>query len=88
MSSYAEAFRQSMDDPEGFWLDAARGVDWVNAPTRALDGSDAPAFRWFPDGTLNTSVNALDRHVQAGHGDRTALIWDSAMVPATRTSRS
>lgn len=85
MSSYAEAFRQSMDDPEGFWLDAARGVDWVNAPTRALDGSDAPAFRWFPDGTLNTSVNALDRHVQAGHGDRTALIWDSAMVPATRT---
>lgn len=85
MSSYAEAFRQSVDDPETFWLDAARGVDWVDAPTRALDGSDAPTFRWFPDGTLNTSVNALDRHVQAGHGDRTALIWDSAMVPAKRT---
>ena len=85
MSSYAEAFRQSVEDPETFWLDAARGVDWVNAPTRALDGSEAPSFRWFPDGTLNTSVNALDRHVQAGHGDRTALIWDSAMVPAKRT---
>ncbi|NGP05551.1 propionyl-CoA synthetase [Rhodococcus sp. 14C212] len=85
MSSYAEAFRQSVEDPEGFWLEAARAVDWVNAPTRALDGSQAPSFRWFPDGTLNTSFNALDRHVQAGHGDRPALIWDSAMVPAKRT---
>ncbi|MGV9732990.1 propionyl-CoA synthetase [Rhodococcus aetherivorans] len=85
MSSYAEAFRQSVEDPEGFWLEAARAVDWMNAPTRALDGSQAPSFRWFPDGTLNTSFNALDRHVQAGHGDRPALIWDSAMVPAKRT---
>ncbi|MHD0283280.1 propionyl-CoA synthetase [Rhodococcus aetherivorans] len=85
MSSYAEAFRQSVEDPEGFWLEAARVVDWVNTPTRALDGSQAPSFRWFPDGTLNTSFNALDRHVQAGHGDRPALIWDSAMVPAKRT---
>ncbi|ANZ26405.1 acetyl-coenzyme A synthetase [Rhodococcus aetherivorans] len=85
MSSYAEAFRQSVEDPEGFWLEAARAVDWVNTPTRALDGSQAPSFRWFPDGTLNTSFNALDRHVQAGHGDRPALIWDSAMVPAKRT---
>ncbi|MGX7731732.1 propionyl-CoA synthetase [Rhodococcus sp. 2H158] len=85
MSSYAEAFRQSVEDPEGFWLEAARAVDWVNAPTRALDGSQAPSFRWFPDGTLNTSFNALDRHVQAGHGDRPALIWDSAMVPAKCT---
>ncbi|OLL20986.1 MULTISPECIES: propionyl-CoA synthetase [unclassified Rhodococcus (in: high G+C Gram-positive bacteria)] len=85
MSSYAEAFRQSVEDPEGFWLEAARAVDWVNTPTRALDGSQAPSFRWFPDGTLNTSFNALDRHVQAGHGDRVALIWDSAMVPAKRT---
>ncbi|EME64844.1 propionyl-CoA synthetase [Rhodococcus sp. GXMU-t2271] len=85
MSSYAEAYRQSVEDPEGFWLEAARAVDWVAAPTRALDGSQAPSFRWFPDATLNTSFNALDRHVQAGHGDRPALIWDSAMVPAKHT---
>ncbi|UYP19718.1 propionyl-CoA synthetase [Rhodococcus sp. Z13] len=85
MSSYEEAFRRSVEDPEGFWLEAAQAVEWENAPTRALDDSAAPAYRWFPDGTLNTSVNALDRHVRAGHGDRPALIWDSAMVPAKRT---
>ncbi|MBF0663201.1 propionyl-CoA synthetase [Rhodococcus sp. (in: high G+C Gram-positive bacteria)] len=85
MSSYEEAFRQSVEDPEAFWLEAAKAVDWDTAPTRALDDTHAPSYRWFPDGTLNTSVNALDRHVAAGAGDRTALIWDSAMVPAKKT---
>ncbi|WP_407444660.1 AMP-binding protein, partial [Rhodococcus sp. (in: high G+C Gram-positive bacteria)] len=85
MSSYEEAFRQSVEDPEAFWLEAAKAVDWDTAPTRALDDSQAPSYRWFPDGALNTSVNALDRHVAAGAGDRTALIWDSAMVPAKKT---
>lgn len=54
-------------------------------PSRALDDSAAPIYRWFPDGELNTSYNALDRHVEAGHGDRTALIYDS---PVTGTGRS
>ncbi|MFI6753811.1 propionyl-CoA synthetase [Rhodococcus coprophilus] len=85
MSSYEEAFRQSVEDPESFWLEAAKAVDWDTAPTRALDDTQAPSYRWFPDGALNTSVNALDRHVAAGAGDRTALIWDSAMVPAKKT---
>ena len=80
---YAELYRKSLADPEGFWLEAAQGVDWIAPPSRALDSSGDPFFRWFPDGTLNTSYNALDRHVAAGHGDRTALIWDSAMTSAT-----
>ena len=80
---YAELYRKSLADPEGFWLEAAQGVDWIAPPSRALDSSGDPFFRWFPDGTLNTSYNALDRHVVAGHGDRTALIWDSAMTSAT-----
>jgi propionyl-CoA synthetase len=80
---YAELYRKSLADPEGFWLAAAQGVDWIAPPSRALDSSGDPFFRWFPDGTLNTSYNALDRHVAAGHGDRTALIWDSAMTSAT-----
>jgi propionyl-CoA synthetase len=80
---YADLYRRSLTDPEGFWLEAARGVDWVRAPTRALDSSGDPFFRWFPDGVLNTCYNALDRHVVAGHGHRTALIWDSAMASAT-----
>ena len=49
-----------------------------------LDSSNAPLFRWFPDGELNTSYNALDRHVEAGHGERTALIWDSPVTGSVR----
>ncbi|AZG48603.1 propionyl-CoA synthetase [Gordonia insulae] len=85
MGRYSDAFAQARDDREGFWLTAAEGVDWVVPPTRALDDTAAPIYRWFPDSTLNTSYNALDRHVEAGNGDRTALIWDSAMIGETRT---
>ncbi|WP_400159081.1 acetate--CoA ligase [Arthrobacter sp. BPSS-3] len=79
-SSYASSYARSMDQPEDFWLDAARTVDWSVPPTRALDSSRAPLYAWFPDGELNTCFNALDRHVAAGHGDRTALVYDSAML--------
>ncbi|MFW0792418.1 propionyl-CoA synthetase [Gordonia sp. CPCC 205515] len=85
MGRYSEAFTQAADDRETFWLHAADGVDWVTPPTRALDDSAAPIYRWFPDASLNTAYNALDRHVAAGNGDRAALIWDSAMVGTTRT---
>ena len=77
--TYADTYRRSIDDPEGFWLEAARAVDWETAPTRALDDSAAPLYHWFPDGTLNTAANCLDRHVEAGHGDRTAIVYDSAV---------
>lgn len=79
-ATYASVYRSSVEDPERFWLDAARAVDWVSPPTRALDDSAAPLYRWFPDGELNTCVNAVDRHVAAGHGERTALIYDSAVL--------
>ncbi|OZM73775.1 propionyl-CoA synthetase [Amycolatopsis antarctica] len=85
MGAYAESFRQSLADPEGFWLDAARLIDWTRAPTRALDDGAAPLYRWFPDGELNTSYNALDRHVENGRGDTAALIWDSAVTGTQRT---
>ncbi|MGA9869839.1 MAG: propionyl-CoA synthetase [Rhodococcus sp. (in: high G+C Gram-positive bacteria)] len=77
---YRYAFDRSIDDREGFWLDAARTIDWSTPPSRAFEGD-----RWFPDGRLNTCFNALDRHVEAGHGDRTALIYDSAMLGLTRS---
>ena len=80
MSAYREAFSAAADRPDDFWLTAAQAIDWTVPPTRALDDSAAPHYRWFPDGQLNTCYNALDRHVEAGNGDRTALIYDSAMV--------
>jgi propionyl-CoA synthetase len=82
--SYRDCYRQSMEDPESFWLSAASLVDWDAAPQRALDDSRAPLYRWFPDGRLNTSFNALDRHVAAGRGAATALIYDSAMLGIQR----
>lgn len=77
---YADTYARSSDDPEGFWLDAASGIDWQTPPTRALDDANPPFYRWFPDGVLNTSYNCLDRHVEAGNGDRTALIYDSPVT--------
>ena len=84
MASYDDTFARSVDDRENFWLRAAADVEWSVPPTVALDDSAAPMYRWFPDGRLNTCYNALDRHVAAGHGDRLALIWDSAMVDEIR----
>lgn len=84
MGDYATRFRGSLDDPEGFWLQAAEAIDWVRRPARALDSSRAPLYRWFPDGELNTAHNALDRHVESGRGDQAALIYDS---PVTGTMR-
>ncbi|SNT47584.1 AMP-binding protein [Rhodococcoides kyotonense] len=83
--SYVDSFRRSLDDPESFWLDAAEKIDWYSPPARAQAETGSPSGTWFPGATLNTSVNALDRHVDAGHGDRTALIYDSAMVPAKQS---
>jgi propionyl-CoA synthetase len=80
MGRYAETFRRSLDDPEGFWREAADAIDWGRPPTRALDGVAAPLYRWYPDGELNTCHNAVDRHVAAGRGDQLALVYDSAVT--------
>jgi propionyl-CoA synthetase len=82
--SYAEEYRRSLEEPDGFWLEAAEAIEWTRMPTRALDDTHAPLYRWFPDGELNTCHNALDRHVAAGHGDRPALIWDSPVTGSRR----
>ncbi|MEO3858011.1 propionyl-CoA synthetase [Acrocarpospora sp. B8E8] len=82
MGTYHDVYAESLKDPEAFWLAAARAVSWSRAPQRALDDTNAPLYRWFPDGELNTCHNALDRHVAAGHGDRTALIYDSPVTGA------
>ncbi|GAA1610663.1 propionyl-CoA synthetase [Actinoplanes couchii] len=84
MGAYREAYQRSVDDPEGFWRDAAGGIEWVEPPSRILDDSTAPIFRWFPGAGLNTCHNALDRHIRSGRGDQTALIHDSPVTGVTR----
>ena len=75
--SYAEVYGRWRSDPEAFWLEAADALDWDAKPTRALSG-DAPFFEWFADGRLNGCWNCVDRHVEAGHGGRVAIAYDSA----------
>jgi len=78
---YAELYGAWRADPEGYWADCARAlIDWDVAPTRIFDGGRGPYGAWFPGARLNTAYNCLDRHVAAGHGARTALIWDSPMA--------
>ena len=83
--TYEQVARAAAEDPETFWLGAARAVDWDTPPTRALDSSRAPIHRWFPDGALNVCRNALDRHVEAGRGEQAALIYDSPVTGTVRT---
>jgi len=85
MGRYTEAFRHSIDDPEGFWGGAVQGIDWYRQPAVVLDRSSAPFYRWFSGGVLNTCFNAVDRHVRDGRGDQAALIYDSPVTGASRT---
>jgi propionyl-CoA synthetase len=82
--SYAGDYQLSLTDPDRFWSRAATAISWIHKPGTVLDSTDAPFSRWFPDGTVNTCFNALDRHVVAGRGEQAALIYDS---PVTGTRK-
>jgi propionyl-CoA synthetase len=64
---------------ELYWAEAAKAIDWIEPYQRVFDPGIGPFGRWFTGGVLNTAANCLDRHVEAGAGERVALIWDSAM---------
>ncbi len=83
--AYADIYAGWKSDPEGFWMEAAKGIDWVTPPTSALNASKAPLYEWFTGTQVNTCWNAVDRHVKAGRGDQTAIIYDS---PVTHTKRT
>jgi propionyl-CoA synthetase len=79
-SRYAEAYRRSLADPEGFWGEAAQAIAWEKRWDRVLDADKPPFYRWFPGGKLNTCHNALDRHVDGGRAEQLALIYDSPVT--------
>ena len=85
MDAYAEEHRRSLGDPEAFWGEQARAVDWFHRPRTVLDRDAPPARQWFPDGVLNTCFNALDRHVIRGRADEPALVFSSAYSGARRS---
>ncbi len=78
--SYEEEYRRSLSDPAGFWAEKARELPWVRFPHTILGQDEQGAWRWFQGGVTNTAWLALDRHVEAGRGDVTALIYDSPVT--------
>ncbi len=77
-AKYEEMYQRSVSDPEGFWADEAKRIDWIKPFTKVKDVNfNIPnvEIKWFYDGTLNASYNCLDRHL-ATRGDQTAIIWE------------
>ena len=74
---YLEMYRRSVDDPEGFWSEQARRIDWIKPFTKVkdVDYTGDVRIRWFEDGTLNASANCIDRHLEK-RGGQTAILWE------------
>ena len=79
-SRFDEVYERSINDPEGFWGEAAEALHWTRKWDQVVDQSNLPFVRWFVGGECNTCFNALDRHVDGGRADQLALIYDSPMT--------
>ncbi|MCW5637070.1 MAG: acetate--CoA ligase, partial [Rubrivivax sp.] len=87
MAAYQALADEAARDYEGFWARLAKEfVAWKKPFTKVLDASNAPFFKWFEDGTLNVSVNCLDRNVERGLGDKTAIIFEADDGAVTKVS--
>lgn len=84
MGKYDDVFQRSIEKPIEFWAEAAKGITWYKEPETILDEGNPPFYRWFKGGKMNTCYNAIDRHVENGRADQTAIIYDS---PVTNTIR-
>src|ERR1700692_2537750 len=82
-SRYHEVHARSLADPEGFWGEAAREIDWIEPAKKVFDPSTGLYGRWFAGAVVNTCYNALDRHVADGRGNQLARIHDSPLAGST-----
>ena len=89
MAAYQALCKKADADYEGFWAEQARRlISWKTPFTKILNQSDAPFFKWFEDGTLNASYNCLDRNIEKGHGNKTALIFEADGGEVTKITYS
>ncbi len=89
MAAYEALCKEAETDYEGFWAKNARELlSWKTPFTKTLDESNAPFFKWFEDGTLNASYNCLDRNVEKGLGDKTAIIFEADGGEVTKITYS
>ncbi|MBP8022002.1 MAG: AMP-binding protein, partial [Limnohabitans sp.] len=87
MAAYQALIKHADEDYEGFWATQARRLlHWQQPFTKTLDASKAPFFTWFEDGLLNASYNCLDRNIERGLGDKTAIIFEADDGKVTSTS--
>jgi len=84
-SQYPDLYARSMRDPEGFWADAARDIDWIEPAKKVFDASQGLYGHWFAGAVVNTCYNALDRHVANGRAEQLALIHDSPLTNSVTT---
>ncbi|MEX4008370.1 propionyl-CoA synthetase [Neoaquamicrobium sediminum] len=84
-SRYHEVYAGWKSDPEAFWAEAAKAIDWFTPPERIFDAGQGVYGRWFTGATCNTCFNVLDRHVDGGRADQTALIYDSPITGAKKS---
>jgi acetyl-CoA synthetase len=70
-----KVYDEAEKDWKGWWLKQAKELHWFKEPTETLDDSNPPFYKWFTDGKINASYNCLDRHIEAGIGDRVAFHW-------------
>jgi propionyl-CoA synthetase len=85
MADFESVYQRSIQNPAGFWAEAAEEIQWVERWEKVLDESNPPFYRWFAGGRLNTCYNALDWHVLSGRGEQDALIYDSPVTGTKRT---
>ena len=77
MATYAEVYKSWQDDPEAFWMEQAKAIDWIQPPSKALDDSNPPFYRWFAGGEVQHLLQRVDRHVERARRRRMAIIYDS-----------
>ena len=78
IQGYEKAYAESLSDPDAFWAEHGKRIDWIQPYTKISDVSyDKPDvhIKWYEDGTLNASANCLDRHLET-RGDKTAILWE------------
>ena len=80
-----ELYRKAEQDRLTFWAEQANRLSWATPFSQVLDWSAAPFAKWFTDGKLNVTYNCVDRHVEAGNGDRVAIHWEGERVGEDRT---
>ena len=85
-SRYARVYESWKRDPEGFWAEAARDIDWIEQPKRIFDATQGIYGRWFTGGVANTAYNCLDRHFLRGRGGQAAIVYDSPVTGQKRVT--